>query len=152
MTSRITFIVAISFTSFVWGQCLEALTYNCTTFTLSGALISATGINNTGVVVGSFVPESNPSGPSQGFVRDAAGNITIINYPGVTSTQLFTINNKGVIAGLASVGTFNPTVTGFTVDLLGNFKTITIPAPYILISIYGINDNGAISGDRRRAR
>ncbi|MBZ5575470.1 MAG: choice-of-anchor D domain-containing protein [Acidobacteriia bacterium] len=33
----------------------------------------------------------------------------------------------------------------FTEDAAGNFKTVTVPAPYTLLGIYGMNDSGALS-------
>ena len=114
---------------------LRAGSHDCSILNVPGV---ATGINNAGVIVG--------FGGGHGFIRDTAGNVTTVDFPGQTNTQLLAINNHGVITGqwgnLADVAGF------FTVDLAGNFKPIALPPPYDssarIVSVYGINDNGAI--------
>jgi hypothetical protein len=55
------------------------------------------GINDNGVTVGSFL---DPSNNAYGFVRDAAGNFTLIQLPGASVTGgVVGINNSGTIAG-----------------------------------------------------
>jgi len=109
---------------------LLAASYNCVALNVPG---NPTGINNAGIVVG--------SGNGHGFIRDAAGNVTTIDYPGTTSgTSLFAINNHGIVTG--QNGT-----TYFTVDLSGSFKVVNIPPPYNAdqsLLIYGINDDNVI--------
>jgi uncharacterized membrane protein len=54
-------------------------------------------INDGGVTVGSFL---DPSNHSHGFVRDAAGNFTLIQFPGASATAgVVGINNSGTIVG-----------------------------------------------------
>ena len=101
-----------------------ANTYDCTTFSIPGGNLSATGLNNNGVIVGTFTPTGSPT---RGFIRDAAGNVKMVDYPGASSTALYKINNNGVITGSAQV---SGTQVSFTVDLNGNFKQITLPPPY----------------------
>lgn len=128
-----------------------ATTYNCSDFSIPGGTVQATGINKSGIVVGTYIDSSSKI--RRGFIRDAAGNIDFVDYPGITSTQLFTINNNGIVAGVANTlpETNYPPYTNFTVDLQRNFNVISFPPPYNqsdhLVSIYGINDNGAISGE-----
>ncbi|HEX4276809.1 MAG TPA: hypothetical protein VHZ74_15735 [Bryobacteraceae bacterium] len=114
------------------AQPLVAGSYDCTALNVPG---NPTGINNAGVIVG--------SGGGHGFIRDASGNVTTIDYPGTTSgTNLLAINNKGVITGQNGS-------TYFIVDLSGNFTTLTIPPPYsgyANLLIYGINDNNVMLG------
>src|ERR1700732_1784737 len=76
-----------------------AVTYNCTLFSIPGGL-NATGINNAGVIVGT-------SG-THGFVRDGAGNVSFFDYPSASQTNLYSINNKGVITGSANISTGAP--------------------------------------------
>lgn len=125
-----------------------AITYNCSIFSIPGGATHSTGMNTAGVIVGSFTPSGSTA--SQGFIRDAAGNVTFVNYPGAASTQLFNINNKGISVGIAhSPGAPPGTVPiAFTVDLNGNFQTIPLPPPYNqqYFFVYGINDNGYVSG------
>jgi uncharacterized membrane protein len=59
--------------------------------------ISYNGINDNGVTVGSF---RDPNNTSHGFVRDAAGNFTLVQFPGAPVTaEVVGINNGGTIAG-----------------------------------------------------
>jgi hypothetical protein len=120
---------------------LSATTYNCNAFGPPAG--PPTGINNSGTVVG------NATG-GHGYIRDSSGNISLVDYPGAASTQLFAINNNGLITGAFGdphgvAGTFGY----FTLDQSGNFKVIHFPPPYdqdvYIKSIYGINDAGAIS-------
>jgi hypothetical protein len=56
-----------------------------------------TGINDSGATVGSFL---DPNNHSYGFVRDAAGNFTLIQFPGAAITAgVIGINNSGTIVG-----------------------------------------------------
>jgi hypothetical protein len=116
---------------------LAAATYDCTDVTLAGTAVPG-GINNNGVIVGG-------SG-SRGFIRDAQGQISYVDYPGASTTRLLSVNNNGVIVGTASIPNSQP--AWFTVNLQGNFSPITLPPPYSMTgaAFYGINDNGAISG------
>ncbi|MBZ5579657.1 MAG: hypothetical protein LAP40_24140 [Acidobacteriia bacterium] len=111
---------------------LLAASHDCVALNVPG---NPTGINNAGIIVG--------SGNGHGYIRDAAGNVTLVDYPGTTSgTVLISINNNGIITGM------NGTTT-FTVDLSGNFHTFTIPPPYNAdpdLLIYGINDDNVILG------
>jgi hypothetical protein len=116
-----------------------ATTFNCMNLSVPG---TPTGINNSGFIAG-----STPDG--HGYVRDPAGNITLVDYPGLSSTRLLTINNNGVAVGYAG---FPPQTAVFTRDLSGTVSPIN-PAPWTngLTSypgsspLYGINDSGAIS-------
>ncbi|HEX4273933.1 MAG TPA: hypothetical protein VHZ74_01195 [Bryobacteraceae bacterium] len=122
---------------------LLATTYDCTT--IGPPAGSPTGINNDGVTVG------NAPG-NHGFIRDAAGNVTLVDYPGVASgTQLFAINNNGLVTGLWGNKFDMPGTFGFFTwdSKQGTFKPIVFPPPYDQDSdvrtIYGINDAGAIA-------
>lgn len=52
------------------------------------------------------------------------------------------VNNNGVATGQYSS---NIGRSWFTVTQSGGFSPVVVPPPYSLVSIYGINDNGAIS-------
>jgi hypothetical protein len=59
--------------------------------------ISYNGINDDGVTVGSF---RDPSNTSYGFVRDAGGNFTLVQFPGASATDgIVGINDDGTIVG-----------------------------------------------------
>jgi hypothetical protein len=101
-----------------------------------------TGINNAGIAVGGYLPSN---GFGHGFRYDTvSGNLTTVDYPGTNNNKLFTINNNGVATGIFNCCGSSP-LGWYTVDMAGNFKQITVPSPYVLTEIYGINDNGAIS-------
>jgi hypothetical protein len=61
-----------------------------------GPLINYTGINDGGVTVGWFL---DPTNVSHGFVRDASGKFTLIQYPSGTSSRVVGINNSGTLVG-----------------------------------------------------
>jgi hypothetical protein len=116
----------------------------------SGTL-SATGINNSGVVVGGYA-ETLFTGPYHGFIRDTSGTLKLYDYPGATATALNNINNNGVITGTATIPPGSTSMqshqVSFKVDLQGNVTPVSLPPPYdqAVFTIYGINDNGFISG------
>ncbi len=56
------------------------------------------GINNSGEIVGIWSP-SNPSEPSEGFLRDSDGNFSEISFPGSSGSGATGINDSGVIVG-----------------------------------------------------
>jgi hypothetical protein len=123
-------LIAILFSA-VMGPCYAA-TYNCTTLNLPG---TPTGINNLGTIVGS-------ANDGHGFVRDPSGTVTLVDYPGLAPTRLYTINNNGVSVGFAGNG--NPGSVIFTRDAFGNFAVVTtVFSP--VDPVWGINDAGAIS-------
>jgi len=56
----------------------------------------ALGINNAGVIVGSFVDAADHT---HGFVRFGSGMVRRVDAPGSTSTVVNGLNNRGVIVG-----------------------------------------------------
>jgi hypothetical protein len=128
----------VCFAALSMATLLRATSYDCTAISVP---FTPSGINNGGVIVG--------SANGHGFIRDPGGNVRQIDYPGQTNTQLFTINNHGVIIGqwgtlFGAPGTFG----FFTVDLSGNFQNVSFPPPYDaqVVFVHGINDDGAILG------
>lgn len=128
---------------------LAAITYDCVALNVPGA---PTGLNNSGMVVGTTGIGVIGVDPNHGFIRDAAGNVTMVDYPGQSLTQLFTINNNGVSVGMwRAIYASDPPRGFFTRDPTGGFTAVTIPAPYgpssnANATLYGINDTGAVSG------
>jgi uncharacterized membrane protein len=55
------------------------------------------GINDRGVMVGAYAA----GGTVHGFVRDANGSFTTVDYPGAAETALYEINERGQIVGSA---------------------------------------------------
>lgn len=56
------------------------------------------GINNSGEVVGIWKP-SNPSAPSEGFLRSADGTFQEISFPRSAGSGASGINDAGAIVG-----------------------------------------------------
>src|SRR4051812_41766190 len=74
---------------------LRASSYQCKGFSMPGGPARVTGINNAGVLVRYYT-----AGTSHGFIENpATGTFITIDYPGATSTTLFTINNNDVATG-----------------------------------------------------
>jgi hypothetical protein len=66
--------------------------YTCETFSLpSNSYHPIVGLNTSGILVG--------NAPSQGFMRDAKGSITQLQFPGAVSTSAGGINSCGDISG-----------------------------------------------------
>jgi hypothetical protein len=84
---------------FIWGPHLFAV-LDLGNHTNTQAL----GINNFGVVVGSFV---DLQGKTRGFVRANARLVRVVNVPGSTSTVVNGINNNGQIVGFFTDGAKN---------------------------------------------
>ena len=129
----------------------HATTYDCATVSppnsVDAFLTNITGINNAGTLVGTYTVAAQVSGCAHeqtchGFRVDSSGNFTTVDYPSGTNTQLMAVNNNGVATGQYSS---NGGRSWFTVTLSGVFGSVVVPQPYSLVSIYGINDNGALS-------
>jgi hypothetical protein len=98
----------------------------------------ATGINDSGVVVGFTQPTTTTS---NGFIL-RGGDLTLLSYPGSTFTQVLGENNEGQV-----VGTYNDaagTAHGF-IYRHGRFQTADVPGASATV-INGINDSGRIVG------
>lgn len=118
-----------------------ATTYNCVTFSAPGASsTSISGINNSSMIVGSYTA----NGVTHGFISTAtSSSFRTVDYPGSTNTRLFAINNNGIATGEYNFSS-GQTPGWFTIDSNGTFTPFTVPG-YQILSIYGINDQGAIS-------
>ena len=62
----------------------------------SGQGTSATGMNSKGTIVGTV---TNSSRKTYGFLRQANGKITKVEYPGAQYTSVYGINDSGTIVG-----------------------------------------------------
>jgi len=119
--------------SFLWND------GTFTTFNVPGALPNttvATGINNSGEIVGSFVDSTG----EHGFLY-VNGVFTTINVPGSTSTMVNGINDAGQIVGSFSTSSIGPLQQSF---LYSNGVFTTINGPHSGAS--GINSAGQIVG------
>jgi uncharacterized membrane protein len=103
-----------------------------------GALATgATGINDRGQIVGSFI---DSSGLRNGFL-DTDGAFTTIAVPGASSTEVLGINDRGDVVGfyVANSGTH-----GF-LERDSLFTTLDVPGAFNT-ELHGINDSGQIVG------
>ena len=106
-----------------------------TTFQAKGRPTDAYSINASDTIVGFFV-NAQATGVD-GFLRDAAGNVTQIDYPGSIQTACTGINDAGAITGFYTDS--NGVDHGF---VLVNGKYRTLRAPYVA----SINNHYAIVG------
>jgi uncharacterized membrane protein len=111
-----------------------ATAFTFTTIDVPGVPTSATGINDTGQIVGTFF------GGTHGYLL-SGGTFTTIDVPGASFTSARGINGPGQI-----VGAFQD-ATGFHGYLLsgGTFTTIDVPGASST-EANGINDTGQIIG------
>lgn len=98
----------------------------------------ATGVNNSGTVVGFYQPTSTTF---TGF-EDIGGLIRSISVPGSVSTQALGINDLGEIVGDYTLA--NGNMFGF-LDNSGIFSTLD-PFGSAAVTANGINDEGKIVG------
>src|SRR5665213_45685 len=117
-------------------------TYN--TFTVPGGYVTAPlGINNLSQVVGYFLNNigTNFRKP-QGFLY-SGGVFTTIDYPTAKTTQLNSINDSGVIAGVATLLNSQPQCFTYSG---GTFTIVDISAfPSYYCTAAAINNNGILA-------
>src|SRR2546428_3854951 len=112
----------------------------------SGVQLSAFGINNAGVVVGSATTTADPN--EKGFIL--TGSLyRFFSRPGFTNTEPRAIGNSGLVTGTSwnfdQDG--NPINAGFVYDPSTNtFTDATPPGAVGFIVMQGINKSGVISG------
>jgi hypothetical protein len=100
----------------------------------------ATGVNDTGEVVGFYQEGPNASPTFHGFT-DIGGSITPFLVPGSVSTQALGVNDLGEIVGDYVTG---GVMHGF-LDNAGTFTTLD-PTGSTATTINGINDRGTVVG------
>jgi uncharacterized membrane protein len=123
------------------AQIATSITYNYTNVVYPGAMLtSANGINNSNVIVGSFLDSASSI---HGFVY-RYGRYTAVNFPGATATEALGINDFGDIVGMYQVpGPLN--FHGF-LRHNGKFTSIDTPAAEFGTKAFGINKDGTIVG------
>jgi hypothetical protein len=97
-------------------------------------------INNLGQIVGYF------GSPYQGFFRDADGTLTFpINYPLSTSTEIYGLNDRGLIVGTFEAADLN--LHGFVRTAGNHFIPYDYPDEQFNFTVFrGINNSGVING------
>jgi len=116
-------------------------------FPLQGASTAAYGINDSGVIVGGYCPESiscpqgafNPT--TDGFI-DNAGTFTTLNFPGAQATSPFAVNDSGTVTGFYVINNTGP--HAFLYEN-GQFKNIDFPGSGYTVAT-SINNRGVVAG------
>ena len=119
---------------------LASLTY--TNIDIPGAFTLVSGINNSGVMVGTF--EGEALFDSHGFIRDANGGITVIDLPGAFLTIPTSINDLGDVAGSIFGDPVDGSTHGFVLHN-GVFQPIVFPGATSTF-LGAINNNGDLVG------
>ena len=101
----------------------------------------AGGIDDAGTVVGVYTA----GGAQHGFVRDAAGTTTTLDIAGHLHTQLFAINDNGVVLGAYADGDSVYGGTSFLRSAAGTLTTIAMPGASFTEG-EGLNDAGTVVG------
>jgi hypothetical protein len=115
-----------------------------TFFTVPGASDIGTfpnGVNDAGLIVGSFTPASGPTDVDEGFL-DTAGVFTTIDVAGSVSTGPEAINASGEITG---TWTDSDGANHGFIDMAGTITTFDVPGAVITEPL-AINDDGVITG------
>ena len=133
--------------------CAAATTYDffvvvppASAVTPTGIHMTASGLNNGGVVVGGF-QDANVQG--HGFVRKPDGTVTVVDAPGASSTGLDGINTGGWIVGVSNASPSGYGSQGFLLSPDGKtFTPLATPPATAGGSYYpsAINDLGDVVG------
>jgi uncharacterized membrane protein len=97
-------------------------------------------INDSGVIAGLYYDSDEFA---HGFIRAAAGTITVFNVPGSAATFPASINADGAIAGMYSDDTF--TIHGFVRNPAGSIATFD-PEGSMYTAPQSINAKGEVTG------
>jgi hypothetical protein len=104
---------------------------------------SALGVNTAGTIVGRYL--SQVDGKTHGFMRDAVGQFTIIDYPQAVFTVAAGINSHGDIVGQYRLASDAPDARHGFVLSRGVPTTIDFPGA-VFTNALGINGRGEIVG------
>ncbi|HEX7895340.1 MAG TPA: Ig-like domain-containing protein, partial [Terriglobales bacterium] len=134
-------LTTLTVAAMTFAQTSTSIVYNYAKIAYPGALLTeVNSINNSNVVVGSYLDSSSNS---HGFIY-RNGKFTAINFPGATDTEVFGINDFGDIVGLyQTAGPLN--FHGF-VRHAGVFTSIDDPDATFGTMALGINKSGEVVG------
>jgi hypothetical protein len=115
---------------------------------------AATGINNSGTVVGQYLVATSRGVATAGFLRTSAGRVTLLPTPtrigGLTLAPFGiyynAINDLGDTVG-SFVDANNNDYHGFVRDAAGNFTAIDFPGALETSGLIGINNSGVLAGN-----
>ena len=103
------------------------------------------GINDAGVVVGHIEDIEGPDiGYADAFVYDK-GVMTRLSFPGAVYTEARGINNRGIVAGNAQLGSLEGPWIGVVYDPAKDEAVAFMPSDVETI-VQGINDRGDVVG------
>jgi hypothetical protein len=124
------------------GFVYNATTGNFTDITMAGATsLTATDINNKGVISGFFTAGGN----TDGFV-DVNGTFTVLTGPaGASNVNALGLNDQGLVVGSYQASGGN--IDGFVYNMAnGTYTTVVDPSATTQTVINGINDQGQMVG------
>ena len=122
-----------------------------TSFDVPTALGSQTELvatNNSGTLVGSYIPAGTPSSEPENYASfiDNGGTYTSVSDPGFASTSADDINDEGIVVGSGTNDLVNGTdPSGFILDA-GTYTTLNDPLGVGGTFLDAINNNGDIVG------
>jgi len=127
-------------------------TFNCAK--LAYTETSGWSINNRGDVVGYCSLGPLGTDPSHGFLRDKAGRVVFLDYPGATLTLPTGVSNDRVVVGFyygppdfTRSGLYR--IHGFKWDS-GVFQTIDLNLPDTYTILHSVNARGQMTGEFTR--
>jgi hypothetical protein len=127
-------------------------TFNCANLAYTETI--GFSINNRGDVVGYCSLGPLGTDPIHGFLRDEAGRIVFLDFPGATQTVPTGVSNNRLVVGLyygppdfTRSGLYR--IHGFKWDS-GVFATIDLPLPDTYTILHSVNARGQITGEFTR--
>lgn len=142
-SASLAMLVYAAFVAPTLAQTSVSVIYNYASIAFPGAsLTSATGINNSNVIVGYYFDSADVV---HGFVY-RQGQYIAVNVPGATTTEVLGVNDNDDLVGYYVVPPeLSSDVHGFIRRNDGTFKTIDFPGANLTVA-YGINKAGTIVG------
>jgi probable HAF family extracellular repeat protein len=107
------------------------------------ALTAHTGINDRGVIAGSYLDSDGVT--THGFLRSRSGRVTTIDVRGASATYAFDVDNRGRVVGsyLDEQGTAH----GFLRATNGSVTELDVPGAAQTLA-FGLNDRGQVVGTK----
>jgi hypothetical protein len=127
------------------GYTYDIATRTFAAVTVTGASsVVAAAINDSGSVAGFF---STSAGATEGFVRPASGPVSVLDFPGATTTRALGVSNSGEVVGEYQLGSGRRARShGFTWTQRHGFTTVDGPDGAVDTTINGVNNAGELVG------
>jgi hypothetical protein len=109
-----------------------------------GVSTTAAAINNHGDIAGF---RTGMRGTTKAFLRSPNGHLTVLQYPGSSSTMAFGVNDSGEVVGTYTKGSGNNAKSfGFTWSRHNGWRSISDPMGKGTTLVNGVNDLGDLVG------